>query len=140
MARGMVVGEKIVSQARTKEFEQGYDRIFGDRKPQRGRWIWDAALGKLVSAEDYREPERAADAPIMAGRFYENTCATDGTDIGSRRRHKAYMREHGLTTADDYRSTWDKAKERRETAREGRVPSRARREALERKMYELTKP
>jgi hypothetical protein len=95
MARGMVNNEPIVSQAQTKAFDEGYERTFGDRKPQRGRFIYDPAQGKCVPADDYRAPERAADAPILSGRFYENTAATDGVDIGSRAKHRAYMKDRG---------------------------------------------
>lgn len=101
--RGTVIGEKVVSRARTEEFDAGYDRTFGkDRKPQRGRWIWDEAQQKLVAADEYVPPSRALDAPILAGRFYENTKATDGTDIGSRAKHAAYMKANGIAAASDF--------------------------------------
>jgi hypothetical protein len=63
-----------------------------------------------VRAEDYTPPaEEAVNAPIMAGRFYENTSTTTcddhgkplKVDIGSRQRHREFMRQRGLTTADD---------------------------------------
>jgi hypothetical protein len=138
MARGSVIGEKIVSQARTKEFDEGYDRIFGpDRQPIRGHWVWDENEGRLVSADEYRAPVHAKNAPIMAGRFYENTKATDGTDIGSRRKHKAYMKDHNLTTMDDFGGEWKRAQERRDGIKEGRMPDPKRREALERAFHEI---
>jgi hypothetical protein len=141
MARGSVVGEKIVSQASTPEFEATLDRIYGpDRAPQRGRWVWDEAQQKLVRAEDYRPQTKALHAPIMMDRFYENTKATDGADIGSRRKHRAYMKEHGLAPADDYKGEWARAQARRDAAAQGQVPDKTRREALERAMYQLDKP
>lgn len=42
-------------------------------------------------------------------RHYQDMKATDGTDISSRAKHRAYMKAKGLTTADDYRETWKKA-------------------------------
>ena len=77
MARGMVVGEAIVSQAQTKAFDEGYERTFGARKPQRGRWVWDAAQGKLVSAEDYVPPAAKTGTGIMVDRFMEGERAPD---------------------------------------------------------------
>ena len=140
MARGTAVGEPVVSQANSEAYDEGYVRNFGDHPPVRGKWIWDERQQRLVSAEDYIPESKAVDAPIMAGRFYENTAATDGSDISTRRRHRDYMKAHGLTTADDYRETWKKAQERREAAKQGHIPDPKRREVLARKMYEIDKP
>ncbi len=136
MARGMAAGEQIVSQANSKAFEDGYSRIYGDRKPQRGRWVWDEAAGRLVSAEDYQPPVRAVDAPIMAGRFYENTRATDGADIGSRAKHRAYMKAMGVAPASDYSQGWYDGR-RKEQAREAK---KERHQTLERIAYTKWKP
>ena len=83
--------------------------------------------------------EKAINAPIMMDRFYENTAAPDGTDIGSRRRHREYMRERGLTTADDYTGTWQQAARERERIVAGDVDHAERREAIGRAAYELSK-
>jgi len=54
-----------------------------------------------------QEPSHnALNAPILMDRFYENTKATDGTDIGSRRKHRAYMRDRGLAPTDDFSPSW----------------------------------
>lgn len=113
MARGMVNGEPIVSQANSEDFEKGYARTFPDAKVVRGRWIWDAEAGKLVPADEYRAPESEGRVEIMAGRFYENTCTTDGVDIGSRAKRKRYMAEHGLADSSDYKNHWQEAPKRR---------------------------
>lgn len=109
MARGMVVGESIVSQASTEEFREGYARTFGDKKPQRGRWVWDAQAGKLVSAEGYVPPALAVDAPIIADRIHEGTTFDDGErvrDLGSRRKRREFMRETGVADAADVSPAW----------------------------------
>lgn len=85
----------------TIEYEDGYKRTFGDRKPARGRWVYDEAQGKLVPADEYQRPEEARYAPIVTDRHYEGTRATDGADIGSRRKRNEYKRRHGLIDADD---------------------------------------
>jgi len=125
--RGTAAGEAVVSQANTAEYEEGYDRIFGPRKsPQRGKWIWSEAEQKFVTLEEYIPPSTdAVSAPILAGRFYENMCALDGTDIGSRAKHKEYMKAKGYTVSSDYEETWRKAEQARAT------PSSA--DALDRK-------
>lgn len=114
--RGTAIGEKVVSKAETKEFDAGHERIFGvGRRPQVGKWVYDRKQGKLVPVSEFVAPVEAKNASIMMDRFYENTCATDGTDIGSRRKHREYMRRNGLTTVDDFPKTWNgEAKNRAE--------------------------
>ena len=133
----MSTGADAKSLPNSPEFEEGYSRIFGDKKPTRGKWVWDAAQQKLVSAAEYVPPERAVDAPIMVDRFYEGQVAQDGTDIGSRQKHREYMRQNNLTTADDFTETWKKARDQRIRAREGDFDHAARREQVGRAMHEL---
>ena len=134
MARGMVAGEGIVSQAASEEYRSEHDRIFGDRQPgQRGRWVWDEQAGKLVRAENYQPPAQACDAPIMVDRFYEGTAASDGTDIGSRRKHRQYMRDRGLAPADDFSpGYYDKLNRERK-----RELDKSRRETIERAFHDI---
>ena len=134
--RGTAAGEPVVSQARTPEFDAGYDRTFGDKPPERGKWVMTP--NGLVPADEYVPPEHKVE--IMVDRFYEGVKATDGTDIGSRRKHRAYMKERGLTTADDYTNEWAKAQEKRAEIAQGKMPSKTRREVIARRLYELDKP
>jgi hypothetical protein len=102
---------------------------FGDGAPKEerfGRWIWDESQQKLVRYSDYRPPERAVSAPIITDRHYEGARATDGTDIGSRRKHQEYMKLNGLAPANDFSpSYYDRV--RKEKAAEEK---RERREAV----------
>ena len=60
-------------------------------------------------------PGLAVNNALAGDRHYEGLRATDGTDIGSRTKHRAYMKAKGLTTIDDYSETWKRdAKERAE--------------------------
>lgn len=53
-------------------------------------------------------------AHALAGdRHYDGLCASDGSDISTRTKHREYMKRNGLTVADDYKGEWAKA----ETAR-----------------------
>jgi hypothetical protein len=89
----------------------------------------------------YEEPgTMALHAPIMVDRFYENTCASDGTDIGSRRKHRAYMKANNLTTADDFKGAWSEASRERETIRAGQHDKKERREQIERALYQRNRP
>ena len=136
MARGMANGEPIVSQTVTEDFRDGYQRVFGDRKPQRGRWIWDERAQRLVPADEYVPPSEARAAPLMIDRFMEGDKAPDGTDIGSRRKRKAWMAATGVADYADYKG----ARERRaaEVAAKKRgefKPDPALREFIGRELY-----
>lgn len=73
---------------------------------------------------------------ILAGdRHYEGLQAPDGTDIGSRTKHREYMRRNGLTMADDFKGEWSKAAAERELRREGKHEDKGLRETLQREMY-----
>ena len=100
-----------------------------------------ASPGGFVSADDLAEipmdPPEAKNAPILSGRFYENTVATDGTDIGSRAKHHDYMKANNLTMSSDYTRTWEKCAEQREAVKQGHTPSKTRRDVLERTFHKL---
>lgn len=63
--------------------------------------------------DDFVAPSRA-DSALWGDRHYEGMVADDGTDISSRTKHREYMKAKGLTTVDDFKESWAKAKEARE--------------------------
>jgi hypothetical protein len=70
-------------------------------------------------------------ANALAGdRHYDGLRATDGADISSRTKHKAYMRARGLTVAGDYKETWAKAQKERDALRDGTFKDKELRETL----------
>jgi hypothetical protein len=108
----------------------------------RRRYVYrpDPDTGEIVAIEvsnDYEPPVRVQ---VSMDRHYENTCATDGTDIGSRRKHREYMKRNNLAPSDDFKETWKKSAEQRERVRQGDFDHRARRETLERAFHKLRKP
>ncbi len=60
-----------------------------------------------------RESARNA-GTLWNDREYDGLRATAGTDISSRTKQREYMKRTGLTTVDDFSSSWAKAKEARE--------------------------
>jgi hypothetical protein len=93
-----------------------------------------------VTDLDQQPESLAINAPVLAGRFYENTAATDGADIGSRKRHREYMKRHGLAMESDYRQEWVGAEKERQAIRSGEHDRKGRKEAVERAMYHFHKP
>ena len=69
----------------------------------------------LIEITDDYQPEVRADSGALWGdRSYDGMRAPDGTDISSRTKHREYMKAKGLTTMDDFKDTWARAKVERE--------------------------
>ena len=119
MARGMVVGEAVVSQAANDAYRDNFDRIFGkDRVVQPGHWSFGSA----------EESEQARNAPIIADRIHEGTRSPiDGSDIGSRRKRREHMKAHGVEDATDVSPQYLERVKRQREVEDGR----ARRAAME---------
>ena len=140
--KGMVAGQPIQSGTLTKEYEKGHERVFGKPDsafPRGRRFVWNTVEKRLVPA-GYVEDRKALDAPVMAGRFYENAKSPiDGSDIGSRSRHRDHMKRHNVTTADDFKGEWNKADRDREQIRKGGYDAKSRREDVARAWHQVFK-
>jgi hypothetical protein len=127
-----VAGQPIRTQAQTAEFDEGFDRIFGkDRKPTRGRFVYRD--GQAVNVDD-----DWTDAPARAGTVTEELVyggikATDGTDISSRKKHREYMKAHGLAMAGDYSDSY----RQREAASQDRQEEKKIRAQVDRDVHEI---
>src|SRR5688500_10932626 len=109
----------------TEAFRQHHESVFGDVKPARGKWVWDRERRELVPAHEYVAPESGPGRTMVVSDLYmDGARATDGTDIGSRRKRREYMRENGLADADDYKQSWQKASAERAAALRGDVDPR----------------
>jgi hypothetical protein len=135
--RGMVAGQPIKTGAQTKEFDEGYERAFGkDRKPVRGRFIYDAVAGQVVEVgADWEERGRET-GHKSEEEIYGSLTATDGSDISTRRRHREYMKANGLSLADDFKGHWEDAAKKREAVLSGEADRKERRELIGRVLHE----
>jgi len=134
--RGTAIGERVVSQANTPDYESGYDRVFGVRSPRKGRWIWDDRTNQLVLAEEYQEPTSDARVPVFGDSHYDGLVMTDGTICDSKRKFREYLKATGGAVASDYHDHWAERKAQR--SRELR-DTRERRETIGRSVYEVEK-
>lgn len=83
----------------------------------RRRWIQDRHTGELIEVTADHQAELRTDSGALWGdRSYDGLRAPDGTDISSRTKHREYMKATGLTTADDFKQTWETARVQRERA------------------------
>lgn len=124
MSRGMAAGEGVVSQAATDQYRSEHERIFGERKPARGRWVQDPVTGDLVDAASYVPPSEAKDAPVAVGRFYEGIALPDGTVCQTRRQYSEYMRRNGVTAASDFSPEYRQQTQRTAELRDAREAER----------------
>jgi uncharacterized protein (UPF0262 family) len=78
----------------------------------RRTYIYDKQLKKIV--EITPRIQTIKNNIMVSDSHYDGLRATDGTDISTRKKHRDYMKRHGLTTADDYKDSWSKKKIERE--------------------------
>ena len=100
----------------------------------RKTYHYDEKLGKMVEGPGPRRVDGSGDGWRFSDRLYSGSPfkAHDGTVIDSKKKHREYMRRHNLGTVDDFKGTWDKARQRREDVFTGRADREARREAVAR--------
>lgn len=79
------------------------------------RYKYDAKADKVVEITTERETNRKnTSSALWNDAHYYDARTTDGKDIGSRKKHRMYMRDNNLTTIDDYTNEWKAAAEERE--------------------------
>jgi putative FmdB family regulatory protein len=69
-------------------------------------------------------PGLAVHNPLAGDRAYDGLRTPEGVDVSSRTKHRAYMKERGLTTADDFKGQWKRAAEQRAEEMSGTDPTR----------------
>lgn len=140
--KGMVAGQPIRTGAQTKEFDEGHERTFGERKPVRGRFVYtqggDPLPEPIQVSGDFTGAERRA-PKTTEELTYGGARATDGTDISSKRKHREYMKQNNLAMADDYKQTWAKSQAEREAYSRGERIDPSLREDVGRSIHELEK-
>lgn len=81
----------------------------------RRRYIQDRHTGELIEVtSDYQAPLRNDAGALWGDRHYDGARASDGSDISTRSKHREYMKLNNVTTVDDFKDTWAKAREQRE--------------------------
>jgi len=126
----------------TGSYREGLARVFGDKPTSSGgrkRYRYDTEKKEMVEI-----PEDWTDAPRSTGDLgkfqYDNMRATDGADISSRTKYKDYLKATGLTPTSDFKNEWAQAAKKREEVFKGTNDKKQRREAIERAIYQRSKP
>lgn len=90
-----------------------------------------------LGAEDIHVDARVS---VMSDLYMDGVRATDGVDIGSRKKRRAYMKAMGLADADDFKNEWADAAKERERFFRGESDRGERREAIAQAIYQGRKP
>jgi hypothetical protein len=100
----------------------------------RKTYHYDEKLGRMVEGPGRPRAAGSGDSWRFSDRIYSDAPfkAPDGTVIDSRKKHREYMRRAGVTTMDDFKGTWEQARQRREAVFTGQHDRAERREAVAR--------
>lgn len=98
---------------------------------------WDEQQKKLVEVGGDYVPSSDSRNNIVSDLYMDGVRATDGTDIGSRRKRKEYMKARGLVDTDDCKGIWEKARKERDDFYSGNWDTEARRRDIVESMREL---
>jgi hypothetical protein len=72
---------------------------------------YERGVDEIPETNDIRS--QVGEGVLWGDRHYDGLRATDGTDISTRTKQREYMRQHGLTTADDFKGQWASAAKER---------------------------
>lgn len=76
-------------------FSDGYERVFGGKKPVRGSFVWDPISKSMVPKDQYYEVMESS-APMVMPDIQPYQSMATGEIINSRSQHRAHLRQHGL--------------------------------------------
>ena len=81
----------------------------------RKSYVQDPDTGELIPKGEYVSKHHLNPHHLVMGdRHYDGLRATDGADISTRAKHRAYMKANNLTTLDDYQGKWKTEREKRD--------------------------
>lgn len=74
-------------------FDAGYARIFGDKKPEKGRFVWDDETKKFIPAG---KSSHVPNAPMVFGDVRPYKSMVTGELIDGRRQHREHLKTHNV--------------------------------------------
>lgn len=85
------------------DYDDKYTAVFGDKKVERGSWVFCKETQKLVPKEEYYQRQAQADeyATILKP-IEEFVSPVDGTLISDRSHLREHNKRHGVTDMRDY--------------------------------------
>jgi hypothetical protein len=133
----MVAGKAITTQAQTKEFDEGFDRIFGNVKPKRGRTVYTSGgepLPEPIEVGDDWSADAGRAQTVTEELVYSGARTPgDNIDISSRKKHREYLKQNGLAMASDYPASYME----REASRRDREETQKVRAQVDRDVHKI---
>lgn len=94
MSRNDITGDEIKTKAASAEYRQNHEKIFGQSRPQRGRFIQDPDTGKLIPASEYVSRE-SKNLMILIDKWDAYESPVSGEVISSRRQRDRDLKANG---------------------------------------------
>lgn len=86
----------------TEAFASGYDRIFGDKRPARGHYVWDSDKKEFVP---FKEAVTQNNGPAILPDIQPYQSMVTGEMITSRSKHREHLRQHNLIEVGNEKQT-----------------------------------
>lgn len=135
MSRNDITGDEQKTRPITREYVEGYEKIFNTKGVQKGRWIQDPDTGKLVPAKEYVRKETEKARYFLMDRWDPYESETTGNVISNRRQRDYDMKTTGCRPYEGKDIELQRAQaERREMKEKARAE---RRETMEKTWYEI---
>lgn len=134
MARNDITGDEIKTRAITPAYKANHEKIFGNKKIERGRWIQDPVSGELISGEEYNRRQSKAEFLIM-DRWDAYESETSGQIISNRKQRDYDLKSTGCRPYEGKQSELQEAQ--RHNAYKRSQLKHEMRETMEKTYYEI---
>jgi len=94
VSKNDITGAEQRTKAATPEYRENHERIFGNTKVTRGRYIQDPETGKLIPASEY-VPRETKNLMIMVDRWDAYESPVSGEIISNRRQRDRDLKASG---------------------------------------------
>ncbi|MDE3021968.1 MAG: hypothetical protein KGI54_08920 [Pseudomonadota bacterium] len=78
------------------DYRDNFDKIFSNKRPERGSFVYDPVSKSLVSKEDYAEMRESVNAPMIMTDIAGYQSMQTGEWIAGRRQHREHLKQHRL--------------------------------------------
>lgn len=76
-------------------FSSNFEKIFSNKKPTRGSFVWDEEAGEMVSKSEYYS-KPANHGPMVIADIQPYKSMATGEFIGGRAQHREHLKRHNL--------------------------------------------
>ena len=133
-AKNDITGDELRSRALSDQGKENYDKIFGNKKPQKGSWVWDSSQGKLVEKFSHK-PESKQTHHIFVDNMEAYESPITGEVVKNRRQRDIVLKQSGSRPYEGFKTESQEA-ERWRNYQDEKL-NKNMRETMERTLYEV---